>query len=276
MKINQGSETLILSGVEVPKDVLQLIFKLLPPEELLTVNKVCRAWYHISSRDSLWGSFDLREVFPNATFIDKEAWKTYVDVDKHKLELEEKERPYVIKQDYIEIKRMESRVEEGQGITILTLPKGLTFNKVKAFAASHKIGNKTDFENIWARITEELGNKEIEETTTVAITNGIFKGSRNKSVEEQKKLVEGLNCEMPGLVSVAALAIMRFIISDADQPIRLFGDFPLTYTRCEEKLDKLQVAFGGFALGGPVAYLHNFDHDSRGVGGLRKFKAIGT
>jgi hypothetical protein len=76
--IEAGPAQLVVAGCEIPKDIFQVIFRHLSPEELLKVCQVCRLFNEVASKNSLWHSYDLREVFPNVTFIDKQVWETYL------------------------------------------------------------------------------------------------------------------------------------------------------------------------------------------------------
>jgi hypothetical protein len=54
---------------------------------------------------------------------------------------------------------------------------------------------------------------------------------------------------------------------------RLFSDNPLTYTRCQEKVQGYHLVVGGFAPAGlDVDYHYRiYDYDDVGVAALRKF-----
>ncbi len=248
-------------GSKVPRDIIALIFSHLRPEDLYKARRVCRTWYVIASN-----MLTLPRLFREAPIVDGKMWDPHVDLDKHCLVFEDIAQPRLYyKSDYEELSRMAAEVENNQGISFLTLPKGLTLNKVIAIAGAPKMGNSTKVKIWWDRIVEKYGDKEIEKTVTMAITNGVFNKSRNLNIAKQKELVEGLKCDMHEIVAVMALAIMRYISSDPDSPLRLFGDDPLTYTRCFEE----SAVFGGFAPAGTGAYYDDFDYENSGVGGQR-------
>lgn len=271
----------------LPKALIQLVFKHLNPEQLLRICRVCSMFNHVASCNPLWNSYDIREVFPNATFIDRRVWEAYVDVEKKEygLTLESKGRPCVDKIDYLVLKRMESKVEGKKGFTIMELFKGDKLNNVKGFAESPKAGNRTQFSRFEPSIIEELGDEELPERIFVAITNDVFEKSGGKFTFEQKQIAKDLGCEVPGIDAVTNLAIMSFIISPKDSPVRLFGSRPMTYTLCvNQKQDEageiveIFSDFGNFTSEGPEVrrYWNQYSRDLAcyGVAGLKKLKII--
>ncbi len=144
--ISPAPSQISMGGAQVPRVVIQLILRHLSPDELFKACRVCKLFNEVASSNPLWNSYDLREVFPKATFIDREVWQTHIDVEKYGIELEQKGRPCVDKTDYVELKRMESQVEGGRGITIMTLPKGDKLSNVQESAANPKAGNPVIFQ----------------------------------------------------------------------------------------------------------------------------------
>jgi len=253
----------------VPQEVIHLIFRKLTPEHMFKVRMVCRLWCQMASEYCT-----LTQLFPDAPVLNRPVWEQHIHLEQHGLIFEEgKEPPPLTAREYIETEHMASEVEHGQRITILTLPMGLTFNKVIAFARAPKMGNSTKVK-IWnPRIIALYGDQEIAETITVVVTNGVFNNSRNIVVAAQEALVKGLKCEMPELVPFMAHIILSFIRSEADAPLRLFG--PETYTRLLEDVDSFKAVGGSFASDGPNVDDSDIAYESLGVGGLRKFQAIG-
>ncbi len=220
-----------MGAIPVPRDVIRLILRHLSPDELFKVCRVCRLFNEVASSNPLWNSYDLRELFPNATFIDREVWQTHIDVEKYGIELEQRGRPCVDKTDYVELKRMESQVEDGMGITIITLFKGDKLSNVQESAANPKAGNPITFQYFSPDLLALLGDAEAE-AVTVAMTNNVFIDSRYKTVAERKQIVEDLKCKAPGILAATRLGVMRFNMSSPGAPVRLFGDSPWTYTLC--------------------------------------------
>jgi len=259
-----------MCGSLVPKGVVHLFFRKLNPKDIFNVRMVCRLWYQMAEQ-----YLRLPKLFPDAPVLNMPVWESHIDLEKHGLVFEAgKEPPPLTIREYFETEHMAAEVEGGERITVLTLPKGLSMNKIIAFAGAPKMGNSTRV-HIWnPRIIELYGDQEIKETITVVVTNGVFNNSRNIDVAAQGVLVKGLKCEMFELVPFMAHIILSFIRSDADDPQRLFG--PGTYTRLFEDVDNFKAVGGGFASAGPlVAHDCNNVNEDRGVGGLRKFPAIG-
>ncbi len=246
----------------VPKQIITMIFRRSPPDALLNIGLVCKLWYQLSSCDSLWMSYTLREAFPQATFIDRNIWETYVDVKKYGWEMEEKGRPCVTKWDYIELKGMESQVEGDLGLTIVTLYKKHKLKDPIDFAESGKAGNSTAVSFIQQSIIKRFGNMEVKETIVVAVTNNVFKNSKKRGK---------LKCDKPSLLATIAVALMRFRTSDPANPTRLFSGGPPTYTCLEEEIDGAKLVFRGFAHGGPGVFIDRGDKDY-GLAGQWQFK----
>ncbi len=170
----------------------------------------------------------------------------------------------------MQLRRMAAEVEGGGGISFLILPKGLNLHKIIAIAGAPKTGNSIKFRLIWDSIVKKYGDKEIEKTVIVAITNGVFKRSNGISGAEQEELLKGVKCDIPELVAVLALVILRYISSDPKSPLRLFD----ILTLCAEDIGGTRLAFG-FTPVGPRTSVSGFDYECYGVGGQWKFEGIG-
>ncbi|MBS0629870.1 MAG: F-box protein [Verrucomicrobia bacterium] len=272
---------LSMSGIWIHLDVVTVILRHLPPEELPRICTVCRVFNQVASGNPLWQSYDLREVFPNARFIGREEWQRYVDVDSSTLV--QRGRPYVTKQDFKEVKQMEKQVEGKQGITIMTFFKGRTLEQACDSASCPKEGLVTRLRCFESKFVKEL-NVECPKTITVAITNGIFQGSKRKGRFNQKKqLVNDLKCRPLTLREAVDFGLMVYRMSDPGAPVRLFEEGPPTkYTLCvdnkkDEKTGGIIEIFsnyGGFGFGMAGPYLRSASEMSTldGIAGLREFK----
>jgi len=111
----------------------------------------------------------------------------------------------------------------------------------------------------------------------VLMTKDVLPGSRSKSYAEQQALVHSYRqkapYEIPSVLDATVCIFMEYFRSGN----YLYGEKPWTFTRCQEKYNaNWQLVVGGFVPGG--LSVHNFyyyDCDHCGVGGLRKFPAIG-
>jgi len=169
-------------------------------------------------------------------------------------------------------------VEENAGFTVLTLPRGLTLNKMIALAAAPQAPHQPAVINyIYAPITAQYGDTPVEGGGVVAISNGLLPGSRSRPVAEQRALVEHHGCQMPLVVEAVALLFLTNINSSttATGPVYLLGRDPWSNTRCIEQIvaqgNPYHLVVGGFAPAG-LGVRHDFsDHEILGVVALRKF-----
>jgi hypothetical protein len=156
-------------------------------------------------------------------------------------------------------------IEGNAGLTLLAIPKGLTFNKLIMLAISPKEGNINEFRYIWS--SNEIGDIPVDKTYWIVITNNVFNGSRNLSVDDQKALVNKIGCEMPQVLEATVLLVVTFMGSGK----RLYNDDPRTYTRCTEQVCGYKLVVGGFSPDGVSVDGNHFDSVDVGVGGvLRK------
>jgi hypothetical protein len=243
----------------LPKDVLTLVLSQLPAKDLARAACVSKQFYHAA-----------QDAVPQVFRINEAIWRQYVDLEKLGLSFEgtpavddrEKGRA---------IKGMSHHVEERAGVTVLSLPKGLTLNMLLQIAKA----NNVPIADVWDEILDQLGDKAVETPCTVVLTNSVLKGSRKMSFTDQQahlaKLL-GTGYEVPELLPVLALMIFTYI--DSGGRIRLFPRAPgcLTYTRCQEQLLGLRLAAVGFGPIGLLLYSTcSFDIYFFGVGGQRKF-----
>ncbi len=266
--------------VSLKDRALLCIFAFLPPEDLGRTSCVCRDWRVLASEDHLWRALDLKKIF-RLTLLDEKVWETHVDCAALGLDLtgapplnQNKETVRFLKGICAQIC---AEVEGDAGITLLTLPKGLTFNKLMKLAASPKQGNAAKFEFIWGDALKAFGDTPVDKTYRVAITNNVLKGSRSLSVDMQHELVKKMGCEMPRTLPAATLAILTYMSSRAVSPTRLYSDEPYTYTSCAEQIGLYTLVVGGFAPAGlVVSNVHDFGGEHYGVGCLRKLTVLGT
>jgi hypothetical protein len=250
--------------VWLPRDVIQLIFMKLPPIELFTVSRVCRLWYQIASIN-----FSLSRLFPGAPIVDRQVWEKHIDLDEYGLVFEEGSEPRITKREYVEIEHWASQVEKGQRVSILTLPKGLSMNKMLQIGIAPKEGNVFEFIYTSPEVNQLYGDDELKETTIAVVTNGVFQGSRELCLATQRKLVENLKCEMPQLLPFKAHIILRGIRSNPEDPAVPFGTKPLTFTRCADKVNYFEAVIGNLGVESGTV-----DFERYGVGGMKRFRLV--
>ncbi|MGA8164765.1 MAG: hypothetical protein WB791_07055 [Waddliaceae bacterium] len=146
-------------------------------------------------------------------------------------------------------------------------------------------GHATKYRYYWDGIKKEFGDRGVERSYWVLMTKDVLEGSRDKSYDEQRVLVEehakrtGLPYEMPHALEAAVSILMHHAKTEE----RLYTNEPWTYTRCQEKYcSKWPLVVGGFfAMGVGVGYYGAIRHksdgfsDSRGVAGVRKLCVSG-
>lgn len=137
-------------------------------------------------------------------------------------------------------------------------------NLVKALPEDKK--TKCSF---YPKIKELYGDKTTNKSYWAFMTTNVIPNSRNKSYSKQQKLVnKHRNYDVPNALEAAVCIVTKFVASG----IRLYGQKPWTYIRCQEKVQDYHIVVGGF---GPAGLNVNsdgaVDFGTRGVGALRKF-----
>jgi hypothetical protein len=262
---------------DLPEEIILRAFGFLNEIELTKCGEVSRKWRRLASDPSLWNAFDLRKISPLLKVFDESDWATYVDLSSFGLDVTD--APSLDKRRVIPVLRRclsSFPIEENKGVTLLTIPKGLTFNKLVKLAESPKMGNITKFRYISDRVLKKIGNIPVNKTYRIVITNNILKESHYSSLSKQKALLKKIGCEMPKTIEVTALLVVTFMSSG--EP--LYDDDNYIYTRCSEQFSGgFRPKVGGFVPPKPDKSPNGFtvyEGDDRfnytGVGGiLREF-----
>ncbi|MBS0615896.1 MAG: hypothetical protein JSR58_05025 [Verrucomicrobia bacterium] len=151
----------------------------------------------------------------------------------------------------------------------------LTLNTLGKLVQNPLQGHTSKYNYFWAQAKRDHGNKPIEKGHWILLTKTVLEGSRTTPNKQKKQLVEGYpGYEMPTVLSTAIALFMHH----ARTGERLYNDDPGTYTLCQEKSNGWSFVVGSFVAGGLTV---NFGLDFEcyahiGVGGLRKFPALGT
>ncbi len=259
--------------VSLTTRALLCIFGFLSPEDLGRTSCVCREWQVMASEDHLWRALDLKKIF-RLTLLDEKVWETHVDCAALGLDLtgappltQNKETVRFLKGLCAQIC---AQVEGDAGITLLTLPKGLTLNKLEKLASSPKQGNAAKF-LLWAGVSKTFGDAPVDKTYRVLITNNVLKGSRMLTVYKQHELGEKMGWEMPGMLPVATLTILTYMSSPAAFPIHLYSnDEPRSLTRCKDQLDGGYNLVVGFAKAKIIVFPNVAANQAMGMGGMRE------
>ncbi|MBI3211613.1 MAG: hypothetical protein HYZ47_02875 [Simkania negevensis] len=150
----------------------------------------------------------------------------------------------------------------------------LTLEKLRNLVKSPKEGHKAHYNGFFPGGN---ANDSLEKNSWVLLTRDVIPDSRSKSYDAQVALVEKLakkakvSYAVPHLIEVATSLFMHRVRSGEF----LYGNSPLTYTRCQEKHEgtSLQIACGGFSsswLYVPGKYDY-YSPENCGVGAVRKF-----
>ena len=257
---------------QLPEEIILRTFGFLNAIHQTKCGEVSRRWRRLASDKTLLAAFNPRNLSPLLKVFDESDWVTHVDLSAYGLTTGDippcDARKATTLLERVLSSPLMTEIEENAGITVLTIPKGLTFNTLVRLAGSPKVGNTPKFRFIWDRISSEIGDIPVDKTYRIVITNNVFKKSRNLSVSDQKALASKIGCEMPRVLEATVLLVVTFMSSGE----RLYSDNPWAYTRCSEQLSGYQLVVGGFASAGLVVRNFGFDYDSLGVGGvLRKF-----
>ena len=130
-------------------------------------------------------------------------------------------------------------------------------------------GHGMQYSNYWDSAHEAIGSQSPGSSYWVLMTRGVLPGSRRQSYQDQCALIAsratGLAYAVPGALEAAVVMLLHHVRSGE----RLYGDTPLTYTRCREEVENKHLVVGGFSSGGLNV---NYDYNDVGVTALRKFE----
>ncbi|MBS0620507.1 MAG: F-box protein [Verrucomicrobia bacterium] len=238
----------------LPAELLQDIFCYLSPRDQYNAAQVCKSWQENVHQVAL----------ERMAVIDASAWEKYVNLQEHGLSFEGLQFPSreVLASVAFDLV---AHVENDQGLSIIAIPKGLSFSKLLA------IGRALDVPAayIWDPVEPAIGAVETKQAYTAILSNGILHGSRSKTIEELDKLVQEMGCEVPSVSDLLTAMIFNKVIFSK----RLFSDAPWTYSLTSNSAGGRRLAIGGFAASGFYVFSHYYDcvRVVGGAGGLRKF-----
>lgn len=222
--------------LELPPEVAMRVFNYCS-DHLVAMSYVCRNWQYITS------AIFLKDSYLPLVIFDASVWRQYIGTDEARakaelpllgLDLTDHFVP-LTKKKIADLRNLWLKVRGACGVTLLTIPRGLTLRKLVQIALTPLKGKPTHFYCSWQnKILEKIVDKVVGETVTVAIANSIIDGTSRASLLEQEEVVEYLSCELPGTLPTATLAILTFIINNK----RLFDGL---YVRCAENSDWLHI-----------------------------------
>ena len=202
---------------------------------------------------------DLKRFCPQLTILHAKAQGITVD-----------DEPSVNKLQVLKwYKELAPHVENEEGLTLLTMPKGLTLNQLVAIAAEKGITVNVE----WDQILPNQGNISVEQTYVILITDSIFRASRSKTYAQQQAVVAGHGCVMPTVQEYVALCV--FTNKAFQKCLYRQGDAqnPWTYGRSSTHVDNYPLIVGGSDPARVDVYHYEnrgFVLEGDGVGGRRK------
>ena len=254
----------------LPKEMMLTIFSYLNSMGLKSCCLVSKEWKQLASKETLWKAIIYREIAFGAA-----KWAEYIgDVG------DEPPLPSNIHEILKGPCPFTKDKTVGQTHLLTLIPKtvnGKTFNLniLEEYVKNPKKGTATKCSNYWEDIKQEYGDIPVKESHWVALTIDVIEGSRKKTSDDQKQLLEdyskkaNASYEMPRLLETVTSLFMKFLQSG----IRLYDDY--TYTRCQERVSRYSdrpLIVGGFVPGGLLVFTHDDGgFENHGIGGMRKF-----
>ena len=207
-------------------DTSKVILSYLSPNDLARSCVINKHWHTLASAPGLWNAFHLNKLFPTLRVFNELDWAHHVDLTALKLSMADAP-PSNKRKEIAAIHSLLSRPIEGNaGVTLLTMPKGLTLRKLKEIAQSPKFGHAIIF---FVSNKSIPLDRKIDKTYRIVITNNIFSKTRNLSFNIQKKIIKDMSCDVPKLLEAATLLLVTSLTSKQI----LYS--PDTLTRCAER-----------------------------------------
>ena len=259
------------SNLPFANEVMLNVLSYLAPKDLAGCAKTCKEWRKLAYDESLWNSIEKRlpVFFPSLSVINGTIWKNYVDLDAFGLDVEGEGDQTLSKRASLililrAVKELTPLIEENAGVTLLTIPRGLTFTKLVALAESPKQGNSGRIV-FWDRFQQEFGEIPVDETYRIVISNSLLWSSSSPNDHLAQGLVTGHEGNIPRVLEVSTLSILTNMVFST----RLFGN-SRTFTICRETIDVLKMSAGGFLEGMFSSYTYCPNNELYGVAIARK------
>lgn len=223
---------------------LLILSKLDDIRDLRRCALTCRSWMAIANEPKLV-EMVLRRT-RDVTIIDEPVWRRGFELPEEIVFDPPPQDPDLL---FKVCRALSWKIEGNAGVTVLTMPRNLTFLTLERLAQAPLQGEAAKFQHReWPEFRERFGNDAIRQTYRIVLTNNVLNDSRSKFVNVQKALVQSLalGARLPRTLEVATQCIMRFVATGQ----RLYANKPPTYTRCEENVYRTQVIVGGFSARG--------------------------
>ncbi|MBF5059370.1 F-box protein [Candidatus Neptunochlamydia vexilliferae] len=243
---------------KLPYEIVLAIFKKLGPMDQVAAMITCKSWKNVGEDKSLKSVRDF--------CLGKREWK------KHFKKVEGIEKPLPPNINKILSAPTPFKVEGYSGkvrdthilVWIPEVVDGVTIS-LNGLNTLFKYGYYKDY------VKNELGGQKLGKATWVLISKNILEGSRDKTYDEQKKIMSAYVSQgysLPKALEVTA----ALLIHEKETKKRLLNNDPWTYTRCQAwvTINREPVAIGGFAAGGLTVTSSRWAYQPHGVVGVRK------
>ncbi len=223
-------------GLNVPNVVLK-IFTYLTFEQLGDCRLVNEQWSAFASEatdSQAWQN--LKGMSFRLIVLDGSIWKNHVDLKAHGLSVDD-EPAGDKREEVAKLKKgLTLKTELRNGISYLTIPKGLSVKKLLKIAESL-------FKNIAVAkcILEQFGDIEVDKTYKIVITRDILLKSRGlQSLTELDDFLERFSCDKQKIIETVALIVLTYMTTGET----LYIDEPCAFTYCAEQINGHQTMVG--------------------------------
>lgn len=248
----------------VPKDAISRIFNetVLSIFDLGNYRTVCKSWLMLlQDREPpichlQTAPFSIQYKNPQVTVFGTKAWEKFFG---YKIEGEIPPPPSNIIQIVRTLRNNLKEKIDAPDCSLLLMPKGLTLNKLKELVALPLWGEPI---RIHGNRFEEYGNKAVEQSYWVLITNDVIEESREKSYDEQKVLIAtraGSEYNPPRLLEVVVCCSMNY------KKFKKHIFDQRTCTRCQEYWGGMQMIVGEFGSSKLLIDDEGYHDDTMGV-----------
>lgn len=222
-------------GLNIPTDLAVAVLKKLPPEDVCRSSRVCRVWRLLASDSSLWNAAALKRQFPKLEVLDKELWQSVAFLRGLGLSLEDAS-PFDV-ETYKVLKSLfaQLQVEGDAGIALLTIPKGLTLNKLVSLAQLSKRPDRPIKFDI-SKVPQILRDLPTSKTCHVILTRASLQGMRGVTIESHNEILDLNGFKMIGALPGSALVILTCLSARDEPPACLFAN-PNVLCCFEERQD---------------------------------------
>jgi hypothetical protein len=232
IEINTELSAIQEPALSLPHELILEVFRSLSMNDLCKASCVCREWKILASYQPFW---DIKQ-FSSLTILDKVVWEKNVDLVDFQLRF--RGLPPIDKRILHTIEKLSDslQVEGNVGLTLLAMPGGLTYRKMKTLA-------KLDLTRV-QRCIKNLISEEVRAPYWLIMTNAPLKGSRDLLASEQETFVKenGCGCTMTRLLPTLTLCILT------DISLRGLRYGKNTYTYCSDLAGHCTSAVGHFTV----------------------------